>query len=79
MVYRAGRPCADFLLQWGVVSTGWPDTEVGFRGRLGNEVESIFANSVVKKDSESDFGVLTSSHKEWRRRNLPRVSRVATF
>ena len=44
--------------QWGVVSTGWPDTGVGFRGCLGNEVEAISANSVGKTDRESDFGEL---------------------
>lgn len=43
------------LLQWGVVSAGWPDTGVGFRGCLGNEAET---STALWTDRESDFGDL---------------------
>lgn len=40
----------------GVVSTGWPDTGVGFRGCLGNEAETILLTPFLRQTGKVTLG-----------------------
>lgn len=51
------------VLQQGVVSTGWPDTGVGFRGCLGNEAETIPLTPFLRQTGKVTLGVNNNSLK----------------